>query len=282
MGVGHARSLDLVSSPLHPRLQCVFEETDPDGDEVVLMKLLELSALCVRSEVGSLLRDRWLWAVFEKCLYVSREEQRRSSLLRSTADNILAHIVLVIFSRESRGRAAKASGRRLTRNGGRGSRSSGRPSMDADYSDSLNADDDDDDASLNTVDDEHDEDEDEDEGEDDGKGGKDVAGEGGERALQPDRPFNGDHGDVRIQSERSAHPENTCGGGGVGEGKRGQVRVVVSDDDDDDDDLSNDWGNEDDDDGHEANHEGPFSSNLSSFSSSNSIHEVTCRGGDAG
>lgn len=38
-------------------------------------------------------------AIFSKCLAVSREEAKRSSLLRSTADNTLAHVVLVVFSR---------------------------------------------------------------------------------------------------------------------------------------------------------------------------------------
>ena len=77
----------------------MFEETDHAGDEVVLMKLLELSALCLRCEVGALLWDGSIMAVYHKCLAVSTEENRWSSLLRSTADNTVAHVVLVVFSR---------------------------------------------------------------------------------------------------------------------------------------------------------------------------------------
>jgi hypothetical protein len=43
--------------------------------------------------------NRKVVAIFSKCLAVSREEAKRSSLLRSTADNTLAHVVLVVFSR---------------------------------------------------------------------------------------------------------------------------------------------------------------------------------------
>lgn len=62
--------------------KCVFEETDNFGDEVVLMKVLELSALCVRCDVGNLLNFEEIVAVFNKCLDVSKEDTRRSSLLR--------------------------------------------------------------------------------------------------------------------------------------------------------------------------------------------------------
>lgn len=81
--------------------RCLFEESDPEGDEVVLMKLLELSALCLRCEVGTLLDEERIWQIFETCLRVSSQEREsgKFSLLGSTADNTLAHIVLVVFSR---------------------------------------------------------------------------------------------------------------------------------------------------------------------------------------
>lgn len=75
-----------------------FEETDPDADEVVLMKLLELSALCLRSEVGRLLSDTRCLDIFRSCHRISCLD-RISSLLRNTAGNTLAHIVLILYSR---------------------------------------------------------------------------------------------------------------------------------------------------------------------------------------
>ncbi|CAM9476739.1 unnamed protein product, partial [Sphacelaria rigidula] len=89
--------------------RCHFEETDPDSDEVVLMKLLELSALCLRCEVGDLLNDESCWNVFLACynLYHVTTDARSSGLLRDTAGNTLAHVVLMLFScaRVSRARS---------------------------------------------------------------------------------------------------------------------------------------------------------------------------------
>eukprot|EP01084_Bolivina_argentea_P120608 213797_1 len=75
-----------------------FEETDPESDEVVLMKILELSALCLRCEVGSLLSETRCWELFQTCYGINCAENV-SSLLSTTAGNTLAHIVLIVFSR---------------------------------------------------------------------------------------------------------------------------------------------------------------------------------------
>ena len=65
------------------------------------MKLLELSALCLRCDVGTLLTNDGIWAIFETNMTISSQERDsgKFSLLGSTADNTLAHIVLVVFSR---------------------------------------------------------------------------------------------------------------------------------------------------------------------------------------
>ena len=111
-------AVDLVGAGI---AGCVFEETDSESDEVTLMKLLELSALSLRCDAGILLSDLRIWEMFQAvgapvlrplrrslselnasarqvCYRVSCQE-RASGLLRSTADNTLAHIVLLLFSR---------------------------------------------------------------------------------------------------------------------------------------------------------------------------------------
>ncbi|CAM9292981.1 unnamed protein product, partial [Choristocarpus tenellus] len=77
--------------------KCQFEETDPDSDEVVLMKLLELSALCLRCEVGSLMPGESSFKIFQRCYDINTQD-RASGLLRETAGNTLAHVVLMLFS----------------------------------------------------------------------------------------------------------------------------------------------------------------------------------------
>ncbi|CAM9658700.1 unnamed protein product, partial [Hapterophycus canaliculatus] len=94
--------------------RCHFEETDPESDELVLMKLLELSALCLRCEVGDLLTDDSCWNIFLACynLYHITTDDKSFGLLRDTAGNTLAHIVLMLFScpRVSRASAIAAPG----------------------------------------------------------------------------------------------------------------------------------------------------------------------------
>eukprot|EP00937_MAST-01D_sp_MAST-1D-sp2_P002239 g2239.t1 len=65
---------------------CRFEATDPDGDEVVLMKLLELVAHCLRSAAGPLLSPHAVWAMGQTCFQLS-QQRRASMLLRQTARN---------------------------------------------------------------------------------------------------------------------------------------------------------------------------------------------------
>lgn len=65
-----------------------------------LSQLLELSALCLRCEVGDLLTDESCWNIFLACynLYHITTNDKSFGLLRDTAGNTLAHIVLMLFS----------------------------------------------------------------------------------------------------------------------------------------------------------------------------------------
>ena len=78
-------------------------------------QLLELSALCLRCEVGDLLEDDSCWNIFVACynLYnITTGDKKAYGLLRDTAGNTLAHIVLMLFScpRVSRASVASISG----------------------------------------------------------------------------------------------------------------------------------------------------------------------------
>lgn len=83
---------------------CVFAST-ADGR---WKQLLELSALCLRCEVGDLLEDESCWNIFLACynLYHITTHDRAYGLLRDTAGNTLAHIVLMLFSRPRVSRAS--------------------------------------------------------------------------------------------------------------------------------------------------------------------------------
>lgn len=75
-----------------------------------LLQLLELSALCLRCEVGDLLEDESCWSIFVACynLYNITTGDKAYGLLRDTAGNTLAHIVLMLFSCPRVSRASTA------------------------------------------------------------------------------------------------------------------------------------------------------------------------------
>lgn len=95
-------------------LNCTFEETiveiddEEDGlngsaasqnhdDEQVVLKLLDLSALVVRS-CSLELDPEIIVGLLDTCLHVSHRAKRASSLLKSAASDALGHIVLEVFS----------------------------------------------------------------------------------------------------------------------------------------------------------------------------------------
>lgn len=53
--------------------RCIFEETDWESDEVILMKLLELSSLCLRSGASGLLTVVAAWEIYETCISIHNQ-----------------------------------------------------------------------------------------------------------------------------------------------------------------------------------------------------------------
>jgi len=97
-------------SPQFPRMQagvslvakcisnCIFEETDWESDEVIFMKLLELSALTMRCDASSLLSVGAAWDIYSTCLNI-HAQPRASKILRSEAETALRDLTLTAFSR---------------------------------------------------------------------------------------------------------------------------------------------------------------------------------------
>lgn len=77
---------------------CVFEESDWESDEVILMKLLELSTLCLRCDASRLLNVRAAWEIYSTCISV-QSQYRASKILRSEAETALRNLTLMTFSR---------------------------------------------------------------------------------------------------------------------------------------------------------------------------------------
>jgi hypothetical protein len=77
---------------------CVFEESDWESDEVILMKLLELSTLCLRCDASRLLNVRTAWEIYSTCISV-QSQYRASKILRSEAETALRNLTLSTFSR---------------------------------------------------------------------------------------------------------------------------------------------------------------------------------------
>jgi golgi-specific brefeldin A-resistance guanine nucleotide exchange factor 1 len=64
---GAREGINLIAQCI-PR--CIFEETDWESDEVILMKLLELSSLCLRSDASCLLTVAAAWEIYETCISI--------------------------------------------------------------------------------------------------------------------------------------------------------------------------------------------------------------------
>lgn len=78
--------------------RCVFEETDWESDELILMKLLELSALCYRCNASRLLTISSAWDIYSTCISI-HNHYRASKILKSEAENALVHLTLSTFGR---------------------------------------------------------------------------------------------------------------------------------------------------------------------------------------
>ena len=84
---------------------CVFEETDWESDELILMKLLELATLCYRSNASKLLTIGSAWEMYNTCISI-HNHYRASKILKSEAENALVHLTLSAFGRVVIGSAA--------------------------------------------------------------------------------------------------------------------------------------------------------------------------------
>ena len=78
--------------------RCIFEETDWESDEVILMKLLELSTLILRCEASKLLTVELMWDIFSTCLSI-HNQSRASKILRSEAETVIRHLTQSTFSK---------------------------------------------------------------------------------------------------------------------------------------------------------------------------------------
>ena len=78
--------------------RCVFEESDWESDEVILMKLLELSTLALRCDASSMLSVGAAWDMYSTCIGI-HSQYWASKILRSEAETALRNLTLTTFSR---------------------------------------------------------------------------------------------------------------------------------------------------------------------------------------
>eukprot|EP01098_Paradermamoeba_levis_P012378 TRINITY_DN5400_c0_g1_i1.p1 TRINITY_DN5400_c0_g1~~TRINITY_DN5400_c0_g1_i1.p1 ORF type:complete len:267 (+),score=47.53 TRINITY_DN5400_c0_g1_i1:219-1019(+) len=78
-------------------IHCRFEATDPENDEIVLFKILNVLLEVIRCPAGILLRDELVYEIIQSCFRMSIQS-RSSPLLRKTAETTLSEIIHVLFS----------------------------------------------------------------------------------------------------------------------------------------------------------------------------------------
>lgn len=76
---------------------CRFEATDPDSDEVVLMRILQVLLACVRSPSGLLLTEDVVYEIVRTCFRMT-VQPRLSELLRRCAESTLLEMVQILFT----------------------------------------------------------------------------------------------------------------------------------------------------------------------------------------
>eukprot|EP00002_Diphylleia_rotans_P014604 TRINITY_DN2845_c0_g1_i8.p1 TRINITY_DN2845_c0_g1~~TRINITY_DN2845_c0_g1_i8.p1 ORF type:complete len:1462 (-),score=322.47 TRINITY_DN2845_c0_g1_i8:108-4493(-) len=89
-------SSKLAHSIVDAVTHCRFEATDPEGDEVVLSRILKVLASCVSSDIGQLLSDESVCEIVQSCFRIS-QQRRMSELLRNNAEEALFSIVRILF-----------------------------------------------------------------------------------------------------------------------------------------------------------------------------------------
>jgi len=94
------RAAEAVGRVCRVVTRCRFERTDHAGDEVVLVRILQVLLDCLRCPAGVLLTDSDVWGMVRCCFHIGRQ-QRVSVLLQRTAEHILTQVTLTIFARFS-------------------------------------------------------------------------------------------------------------------------------------------------------------------------------------
>ena len=98
--VGSPRAAQSVNRICRIVTRCRFERTDHSGDEVVLVRILQVLLDCLRGPAGTLLSDQNVWDMVQSCYDIGRQP-RLSELLKRTAEHMLMQVTLTLFARFS-------------------------------------------------------------------------------------------------------------------------------------------------------------------------------------
>jgi len=90
-----AKSIESIAEAV---THCRFEATDPDSDEVVLMKILQVLESCIKSPVVIFLSEDLVMEMIQTCFRMS-SQIRLSELLRKTAEKTLLEMVQSLFAK---------------------------------------------------------------------------------------------------------------------------------------------------------------------------------------
>ena len=92
-----------------PRVDVLFTSLtcDHSGDEVVLVRILQVLLDCLRCPAGTLLSDQNVWDMVQIGYDIGRQA-RLSELLKRTAEHVLMQMILTLFSRFSQLQACEA------------------------------------------------------------------------------------------------------------------------------------------------------------------------------
>ncbi|KAF2077686.1 hypothetical protein CYY_001002 [Polysphondylium violaceum] len=92
----HKAIKNIAESAAH----CKFEATDARSDEVVLMKILQVLALCVKNDGGIYLHNELVYEITSTCYHMA-DQARSSELLKKSAESFIQEIVSVLYTRYS-------------------------------------------------------------------------------------------------------------------------------------------------------------------------------------
>jgi len=90
-----AKSIESIAEAV---THCRFEATDPDSDEVVLMKILQVLESCIQSPVVIFLSEDLVMEMIQTCFRMS-SQIRLSELLRKIAERTLVEMVQSLFTK---------------------------------------------------------------------------------------------------------------------------------------------------------------------------------------